>query len=173
MSTIPTTGIDNYSEEGAVDFEVREAQKGNTARAMLYFYTMYQAEADAADANYFASQRTSLCAWQDADPVDSLEWVAQLEDRQISGGQAKSFCFGLYTSCPHLVRQCPRHVQPDGGHRQRKPVFGSRGLSKPDQRAHQFENDAGKERLGLDFGDGLSGQAGRQLKPQSFPGGEF
>ena len=91
MTTIPTVGLDNYSEKGAVDFEVREAQKGNTARAMLYFYTIYKAEADAADPNYFQSQRAAICAWQDLDPVDSLEWVRTWKIANYQEGKPNPF----------------------------------------------------------------------------------
>lgn len=56
-------------------FEPPEAHKGNVARAMFYFYTMYKQQADAADASFFSSQTTTLCAWHLADPTDSLEWV--------------------------------------------------------------------------------------------------
>jgi len=56
-------------------FEPRDDQKGNVARAMFYFYTMYKADADAADPNFFNSQKATLCQWHIDDPVDSLEWT--------------------------------------------------------------------------------------------------
>ncbi len=55
-------------------FEPRAVSKGNVARAVFYFYTMYKAEADFADANFFANQRDTLCTWHMQDPVDSAEW---------------------------------------------------------------------------------------------------
>lgn len=66
-------------------FEPPEAHKGNVARAMFYFYTMYKQQADAADTSFFSSQTATLCAWHLADPVDSLEWerthlIAQYQD---------------------------------------------------------------------------------------------
>lgn len=91
MGSIPTASINEYSEEGPVFFEVREAQKGNTARAMLYFYTMYQAEADAADPSYFESQRATLCTWQDLDPVDSLEWLRTWKIANYQDGKPNPF----------------------------------------------------------------------------------
>jgi uncharacterized protein len=71
--TIPTQGIDDYSELGANQFEPREVEKGDVARAMFYFYTLYNSAADTADADFFARQRTTLCAWNQLDPPDTGE----------------------------------------------------------------------------------------------------
>ncbi|MEL7425185.1 MAG: endonuclease [Bacteroidota bacterium] len=57
-----------------VAFEPREAFKGNIARAMMYFYTIYRDEANAAAPNFFNQQRATLCQWHEQDPVDELEW---------------------------------------------------------------------------------------------------
>lgn len=43
-SSIPTSNIDGYSEFKSGTYEPREIQKGNTARAILYFYTMYESQ---------------------------------------------------------------------------------------------------------------------------------
>ncbi len=83
MSGIPPAGVDNYSESTSNRFEPREDHKGNVARAMLYFYTMYQTQADNADPNFFWSQVDQLCDLHSLDPVDSLEW-------------ARSFMIGSY-----------------------------------------------------------------------------
>ena len=65
-----------YSKaENMTRFEPREDHKGNVARAMFYFYTMYRTEADAVDASFFNQQKAVLCQWHLDDPVDSLEWV--------------------------------------------------------------------------------------------------
>lgn len=56
-------------------FEPRDEHKGNIARAMFYYYTMYKSEADGADPNYFNQQKSILCQWHLQDPVDSLEWI--------------------------------------------------------------------------------------------------
>lgn len=72
----PANAIDLFSEvEHAAFFEPREDRKGNIARAMFYFYTMYKAEADQVEPLFFESQRETLCQWHYADPVDSLEWA--------------------------------------------------------------------------------------------------
>jgi len=73
-SNIPSANIDLYSERKSGYFEPREDHKGNVARAMFYFYTMYKAQADAANQSFFESQRPTLCAWHLLDPVDEPEW---------------------------------------------------------------------------------------------------
>ena len=55
-------------------FEPRDVSKGNVARAIFYFYTMYKQEAQVYDPNFFEGQRETLCRWHMEDPVDSLEW---------------------------------------------------------------------------------------------------
>ena len=72
--SIPTSNIPLYSEGTDSFFEPPEAHKGNVARAMMYFYTMYEPQANAADPIYFEQQRQTLCAWHHLDPVDQAEW---------------------------------------------------------------------------------------------------
>lgn len=74
IGSIPGMNIDEYSEFGNGFFEPRESRKGNIARAIFYFYTMYRQEAQNADAQFFDIQRDDLCNWHFEDPVDSLEW---------------------------------------------------------------------------------------------------
>ena len=71
----PTNNIDAYSEYKFGTFEPREVHKGNVARAMFYFYTIYRNEANLADPTFFNIQRETLCNWHYLDPVDSLELV--------------------------------------------------------------------------------------------------
>lgn len=73
-SFIPTNNIDLYSERKNGFFEPPEAHKGNVARAMMYFYTMYKDIADAANPTFFETQRETFCAWHFLDPVDQTEW---------------------------------------------------------------------------------------------------
>lgn len=54
-------------------FEVPDAHKGNVARAMFYFYTMYSAQADAEDPTFFGLQRDVLYQWHKLDPADAAE----------------------------------------------------------------------------------------------------
>jgi len=74
LTSIPSVNKDLYSELSATAFEPRESVKGDVARAIFYFYTMYKEEADAADINFFEGQRNILCQWNSLDPVDEFEW---------------------------------------------------------------------------------------------------
>jgi len=73
-NTIPSSNINLYSEDVNLGFEPREDHKGNVARAMFYFYTMYRDEAVAASPDFFELQREVLCDWHWQDPVDEVEW---------------------------------------------------------------------------------------------------
>lgn len=70
----PDAVIDTYSEVKAGLFEPREDFKGDAARAMFYFFTMYREEAMAADPMFFIKQRATLCRWHQQDPVDEKEY---------------------------------------------------------------------------------------------------
>jgi hypothetical protein len=56
----PTDIVDQCSKKGEDSFEPREDHKGNVARAMFYFYTMYQTEADLEDPEFFNIQHEDL-----------------------------------------------------------------------------------------------------------------
>jgi hypothetical protein len=75
LTTIPTTNINGYAESNETYFEPREASKGDLARSVFYFYTMYRAQANAADPNYFELQRHTLCQWNEQDPATNAELV--------------------------------------------------------------------------------------------------
>ncbi len=90
-SSIPSQNIDSYSEQTNTSFEPREDHKGNVARAMFYFYTMYKSQADSADPNYFETQRATLCQWHEADPVDQLEWTRNNKIAVHQGGKKNPF----------------------------------------------------------------------------------
>ena len=70
QSSIPRSNRSAYSESDGSVFEPRESQKGNTARAIFYFYTMYPTQAGAisrvADIN-------TLYQWHLNDPADATE----------------------------------------------------------------------------------------------------
>lgn len=70
----PTSNIEKYSEKGNGVFEPQENRKGDIARSIMYFYTVYKPEADAADPNYFQSMINDMCQWHINDPVDNDEW---------------------------------------------------------------------------------------------------
>ena len=73
---IPQENIDAYSElykpstRSKRVFEPREQVKGDVARAMFYFHTVYPQQADS---GFFNRQKRTLCAWQAQDPVSAKE----------------------------------------------------------------------------------------------------
>jgi hypothetical protein len=69
-SSVPSSNIDEYSENHASYFEPREDRKGDIARTMFYFYTMYVVEADE---YFFMVQKDILKIWHDQDPVNEEE----------------------------------------------------------------------------------------------------
>lgn len=111
---IPDININKYSERISSSFEPREDHKGNVARSIFYFYTMYEADAMEADPLFFEAQRETLCEWHYADPVDDLELERTY---QIAGYQddlpnpfvidcsipARTYCDQLSESCENIV----------------------------------------------------------------------
>lgn len=91
QSGIPVSNIDDFSELGPDRFEPRENQKGNIARAMFYFYSIYRSQADAADPQFFQVMKDDLCDWHYADPVDSLEWERSKMIGTFQGQEANPF----------------------------------------------------------------------------------
>ena len=69
-SNIPTSNIHEYSESASYDFEPREDVKGDIARSMFYFYTMYT---NVADIDFFNEQKDVLLQWHLLDPISQNE----------------------------------------------------------------------------------------------------
>jgi len=113
-STPPVTGRDIWSEIVAGKFEPREAVKGNIARSIFYFYTMYRSQADAADPAYFGAMMSDLCRWHYDDPVDSLEWERNHRIAVYQGGHrnpfildcslvSRAYCNNIDQACEAIV----------------------------------------------------------------------
>ena len=66
-SNTPSSNIDEYSENHESHFEPREDRKGDIARTMFYFYTMYS---EVADEYFFTVQKDILKTWHAQDPAD-------------------------------------------------------------------------------------------------------
>ncbi|MBK9107877.1 MAG: endonuclease [Saprospiraceae bacterium] len=84
QSFVPGTNKNEFSESISGLFEPREDHKGNVARAIFYFFTMYELQADV---SFFENMKPILCSWHLQDPVDSLEWnrsqqIAQFQDQK-------------------------------------------------------------------------------------------
>lgn len=110
QTSIPTSNIDRYSEYKNGVFEPREDHKGNVARAMFYFYTMYKTEADLADNNYFESQRITLCNWHLLDPADQDEASRTWKIASYQDGKPNPFVLDCTlarrTYCPNISETC-------------------------------------------------------------------
>ncbi|MBL7794779.1 MAG: endonuclease [Saprospiraceae bacterium] len=106
-SNIPSSNIDQYSEVSDDRFEPREDHKGNVARAMFYFYTMYRMQADLADNQYFPEQRADLCQWHALDPVDDAEWTRTHLIAPYQNGKRNPFVLDCTLAeriyCPELA----------------------------------------------------------------------
>ena len=72
LTSPPSQNIDEYSESASGLFEPREDMKGDIARSIFYFYTMYS---DVADNNFFNIQKEQLYEWHQIDPITSQEIV--------------------------------------------------------------------------------------------------
>ena len=70
QSNTPSSNIDEYSENHSNIFEPREDVKGDIARTMFYFYTIYTNEADE---SFFQSQKDILLTWHNNDSVTNEE----------------------------------------------------------------------------------------------------
>jgi endonuclease I len=111
LTNIPNTNKDAYSEyETAQYFEPRESVKGDIARAILYFYTVYKAQADAADPIFFANQRTTLCQWQAQDPADDAEllktWRIAAYQENKPNPYILDCTLAFRTFCPEIAPNC-------------------------------------------------------------------
>lgn len=76
ITTVPSSNINNYSELLTnIKFEPREDHKGNAARSMFYFYTMYKGQYLALDpdTSFFKDQIATLLLWHYQDIVDARE----------------------------------------------------------------------------------------------------
>lgn len=86
LTSIPSTNIDAYSEkdDNSCVFEPRESKKGDIARAIFYFYAVYQNVADAA---FFHAQKQTLLAWHYADAPDADELARSAAIAQRQGNE--------------------------------------------------------------------------------------
>jgi Endonuclease I/Secretion system C-terminal sorting domain len=73
-SSIPSSNVGAYSEARTGSYEPREIQKGNTARAILYFYTQYESQMAG-----YGRPITDVCSiqtlynWHVQDPVTQAD----------------------------------------------------------------------------------------------------
>ncbi|UOQ55594.1 endonuclease [Hymenobacter cellulosivorans] len=99
QSTIPTSNIDEWSEDSGPLFEPREDHKGNVARCAFYFYTMHQGQTFDAGKDVITglADLQTLYRWHLADPVDAHE---RERNRRTAKSQGN---FNPYIAYPELV----------------------------------------------------------------------
>ncbi len=78
---IPKKNIDEYSENSDSNFEPREDKKGDIARAVFYFVTIYDGTANE---QFFNGMKPTLLTWHKQDPVNEaeIERMKKIEDFQ-------------------------------------------------------------------------------------------
>jgi endonuclease I len=99
VSTPVADSIDEYSESRGshpnVNFsgswEPREKVKGDVARGMFYFYTMYKSQADAANPYFFEVQKNYLRAWNALDSVSTQEYARTCAIAAMEGNEVNPF----------------------------------------------------------------------------------
>jgi len=79
---------DSPSDRADRRFEPRHSVKGDVARAMFYFATVYP---NRADFSFFDTQRDTLLAWHRRDPVDATEMRRHLIQASYQGNALNPF----------------------------------------------------------------------------------
>ena len=89
-TSIPNQYIDEFSEvdNDNSKFEPREDVKGNIARSIFYFFTIYS---NVADYNFFEQQKDVLSLWHKQDPVDEIELTRTYAIANYQDGIANPF----------------------------------------------------------------------------------
>ncbi len=89
QSSIPTSNIDFYSElDNGSRFEPREDHKGNVARSIFYFWTIYQDRSNVADdASFFNGMKDVLLDWHEYYPADSIEVARSIATEGVQGNK--------------------------------------------------------------------------------------
>jgi endonuclease I len=110
QTSIPSININGYAEFKTGAFEPRESGKGDLARSVFYFYTMYRAQANLADPNYFELQRPTLCQWAQQDPADSIELRKTWRIAPYQDGKPNPFVIDCTLAsrcwCPGIPPNC-------------------------------------------------------------------
>jgi hypothetical protein len=92
--------IDQYSESSSSVFEPRETKKGDIARALFYFYTIYGVTMLKKSRSFFTSMLPDICRWHRKDKVDSTEYNRTMAIARIQSN-VNPFIFD-----PSLVERC-------------------------------------------------------------------
>ena len=127
----PSQNKDRYTETTTLAFEPRELVKGDVARAVFYFYTMYRNQANTADPNFFELQRPTLCQWDQQDPADSAELVRTWRIAAYQEGKPNPYILDCTLAnrswCPSVSSNC----SVGAGEAPSLPVLGLRVFPQP------------------------------------------
>lgn len=108
--SMPAQNKDLYAEFRTGAFEPRESVKGDLARAIFYFYTMYRSQANLADPNFFELQRPTLCQWDALDPADAAELTKTWRIAAYQEGKPNPFIVDCTLAqrswCPEVASNC-------------------------------------------------------------------
>ena len=96
LEDLPAEVRDAFSEVDIANgfdgsFEPRESVKGDIARSVFYFYTMYRDEALREDDTFFSGMREDLCSWHNADVIDEVEMDRNLMKAMVQDGKPNPF----------------------------------------------------------------------------------
>ncbi|MDG5766307.1 endonuclease [Balneolales bacterium ANBcel1] len=94
QTSIPDGDLSEWSRTRSTSpprFEVMDGFKGDVARAMFYFYTMYPDEARSADPNYLYLQMDDLRSYHNIDPVNEEEVGWTMEVAEVQDGKPNPF----------------------------------------------------------------------------------
>ena len=106
--------IDHYSESSSNVFEPRESIKGDIARALFYFYTIYGATLVRKSRTFFTSMLPDICRWHRTDKVDSTEIFRSLAIARIQSNinpfifdpslPERSYCLAHRDMPPKIIK---------------------------------------------------------------------
>ncbi|MDR9416131.1 MAG: endonuclease, partial [Gracilimonas sp.] len=85
-----SANIDLYSESTSSAFEPREDFKGNVARAIFYFWTIYQDNSSVSGSgneSFFTGMKETLYDWHKMDPVDQEEVDRSMAVEAVQGNR--------------------------------------------------------------------------------------
>ncbi|MBL7827842.1 MAG: endonuclease [Saprospiraceae bacterium] len=177
FQSIPAQNIERFAESGSDAFEPREASKGDVARSVFYFYTVYRNQANLADPAYFELQRNTLCQWNIQDPADEVEldktWrIAAYQDHKPNPYvldctlASRSWCPDVQPVCLSKINDPAEHIkarlfpQPASSHINLALTLPTEG-----KLTCRFMDALGRTLITTDFG---SVQAGETILPLKF-----
>ena len=89
QTTLPPEATrSKWSERAGDRFEPRHSVKGDVARALFYFLTVYP---DRAVRSFYESQRETLLDWHQQDPVDAAEMRRNIRQASFQGNKLNPF----------------------------------------------------------------------------------